>query len=69
LSTIHCFFFAKIRIALPVGFHGLETLSLTLRVEHGLRVFENSVLRIFVPKIHEMAGGWRKMHNKTYGER
>jgi hypothetical protein len=34
-----------------------------LREEHGLRVFENSVLRrIFGPK-REVDGSWRKLHN------
>jgi hypothetical protein len=33
-----------------------------LREEHILRVFENSVLRIFGPK-REEDGSWRKMHN------
>jgi hypothetical protein len=40
-------------------------LSLTLREEHRLRVFENRVLRrIFGPKRDGVAGGWRKMHNE-----
>jgi hypothetical protein len=40
-------------------------LSLTLREEHRLRVFENRVLRrIFGPKGDEVTGGWRKLHNK-----
>jgi hypothetical protein len=40
-------------------------LSLTLREEHRLRVFENRVLRrIFGPKKDEVTGGWRKMHNE-----
>jgi hypothetical protein len=40
-------------------------LSLTLREEHRLRVFENRVLRrIFGPKRDEVTGGWRKLHNK-----
>jgi hypothetical protein len=35
----------------PVVLYGFETLSLTLREEHGLRVFENRLLRrIFGPK-------------------
>jgi hypothetical protein len=39
-------------------------LSLTLREEHKLRVFENRVLRrIFGPKRDEVTGGWRKLHN------
>jgi hypothetical protein len=40
-------------------------LSLTLKEEHRLRVFENRVLRrIFGPKRDEMAAEWRKLHNE-----
>jgi hypothetical protein len=40
-------------------------LSLTLREEHRLRVFENGVLRrIFGPKRDEVTGEWRKLHNE-----
>jgi hypothetical protein len=36
-----------------------------LREEHGLRVFENRVLRrIFGPKRNEVTGEWRKLHNE-----
>jgi hypothetical protein len=36
-----------------------------LREEHGLRVFENGVLRrIFGPKRDEVTGEWRKLHNE-----
>jgi hypothetical protein len=49
---------------LPVVFHGCETLSLTLRDEHRLRVFDNRVLvRIFGPKRNEVTGDWRKLHS------
>jgi hypothetical protein len=52
-------------IILPVVLYGCETLSLTLREEHRLRVFENRVLRrIFGPKKDEVTGGWRKLHNE-----
>jgi hypothetical protein len=35
-----------------------------LREEHRLRVFENRVLRrIFGPKMDEVTGEWRKLHN------
>jgi hypothetical protein len=52
-------------IILPVVLYGCETWSLTLREEHRLRVFENSVLRrIFGPKRDEMTGEWRKLHNE-----
>jgi hypothetical protein len=45
--------------------YGCETWSLSLREEHGLRVFENRVLRrIFAPKRDEVTGGWRKLHNE-----
>jgi hypothetical protein len=37
-------------VILLVVLYGCETWSLTLREEHGLRVFENSVLRVFGPK-------------------
>ena len=41
-------------IILPVVLHGRETLSLTLREESRLRVFENRILwRIFGPKRNE----------------
>jgi hypothetical protein len=41
-------------VILPVLLYGCETLSLTLREEHGLRVFENRELRrIFGPKRDE----------------
>jgi hypothetical protein len=52
-------------IILPVVLYGCETWSLTLRVEHRLRVFENRVLRrVFGPKRVEVMGEWRKLHNK-----
>jgi hypothetical protein len=39
--------------------------GLTLREEHGLRVFENRVLRrIFGSKRDEVMGDWRKLHNE-----
>jgi hypothetical protein len=40
-------------------------LSLKLREEHRLRVFENRVLRrIFGLKRNEVTGEWRKLHNE-----
>jgi hypothetical protein len=52
-------------IILPVFQHRYETWYLTLREEHGLRVFENKVLRkIFGPKRVEVTGGERKLHNE-----
>jgi hypothetical protein len=55
-------------IILPVVLFGCETWSLTLREEHGLRVFENRVLRrIFGPKRDEVTGGWRKLHEELHG--
>jgi hypothetical protein len=46
-----------------VVLYGCETWSLTLREEHKLRVFDNSVLRrIFGPK-REEDGSWRQLHN------
>jgi hypothetical protein len=50
-------------IILPV-LSGCETLSLTLREEHRLRMFENRVLgAIFGPKRDEVTGQWRMLHN------
>jgi len=44
-------------IILPVVLYGCETLSLTLREERRLRVFENRVLRrIFGPRRDEVPG-------------
>jgi hypothetical protein len=40
---------------------GVKLLSLTLREEHRLRVFENRVL-----KSDEVTGGWRKLHNEEF---
>jgi hypothetical protein len=40
-------------------------LSLTLREEHRVRVFENRVLRrIFGPRRDEVTRDWRKLHNE-----
>jgi hypothetical protein len=51
-------------IILPFVLHGCETLSVTLREENGLRVFENRVLRrIFGPKTDEVTGECRKLQN------
>jgi hypothetical protein len=52
-------------VILPVVLYGYETWFLTLREEHGLRVFENRVLRrIFGPKKDEVTGECRKLHNE-----
>jgi hypothetical protein len=52
-------------IILPVVLYGCETWSLTLKEEHGLRMFENRVLRrIFGPKRDEVTGEWSKLHNE-----
>jgi hypothetical protein len=52
-------------IILSVVLYGCDTLSLTLREEHRLRVFENRVLRrIFRPTRDEVTGEWRKLHNE-----
>jgi hypothetical protein len=52
-------------VLLPVVLYGCETWSLTLREEHGLRMFENQVLRrIFGPKRYEVTGGWREFRKK-----
>jgi hypothetical protein len=52
-------------IILPVVLYGYETLSLTLREEHRLSVFQNRVLReIFSPKRDEVTGELSKLHNE-----
>jgi hypothetical protein len=51
-------------IILPVILCRCETWSLTLRGEHGLRVFENRVLRgIFGLERDEVTGEWRKLQS------
>jgi hypothetical protein len=50
-----------------VVFFGSEHMSLTLREEHGVGVFENRMLRrIFGPKRNEVTRGWRKLHNEEF---
>jgi hypothetical protein len=60
----YCLLFKNIKtrihktITSPVVLYGCETLSLTLREEHRLRVLENRVLRrIFGLKRDDMTGG------------
>ena len=49
--------------------YGCETWSLTLREEGRLRVFENRVLRrVFGPKMDEVTGDWRKLHNEELND-
>ena len=55
-------------IILPVVFYGREICSLRLREERRLGVFENWVLRIFVPKRDEVTGEWRKLHNEELND-
>jgi len=52
-------------IILPFVFCGCETWSLILREVHRLRVCDKSVLRrIFVSRIDQVTGKWRKLHNE-----
>jgi hypothetical protein len=52
-------------IILPLVLYLCETWSLTLREEHGLKVFKNRVLkRIFGMKRDKVMGWWRKLHNE-----
>ena len=54
---------------MPVVLYGCENLSLTLREERRLRVFENRVLRrIFGPEKDEVTGEWRKLHNEELND-
>jgi hypothetical protein len=52
-------------VTFPFVLYRCETWSLALREKHGIRVFENTVLRrIFGPKREELTGKWRRLHNK-----
>jgi hypothetical protein len=56
-----------LQIEIPVVLYRCKTLSLTLREEHKLRVFEYRVLRrIFGHKRREVVGGWRRLHNESF---
>jgi hypothetical protein len=54
-------------IILPVVLYACKSLSLTLRVEHRLWVFENRVLRrISRSERDEVIGSWEKMHKELH---
>ena len=54
---------------MPVVLYGCETLSLTLREERKLRVYENIVLRrIFGPRRDEVTEEWRRLHNEELND-
>jgi hypothetical protein len=56
-------------IILPVVLYGCETLSLTLKEDLSLRVFENRVLRrVFGTKRDEVTGKWRKLYNEELND-
>jgi len=55
-------------IILPVDLYRCETWSLTRREESKLRVFENTVLRIFGPTKNEITGEWRRLHNEELND-
>jgi len=56
-------------IILPVVLCGCETLTLTLREERRLGVFDNRVLRrILRPKRDKVTGEWRKLHNEEVND-
>ena len=56
-------------IILPVVLYWCETLSLTLRDESCLRVFENRVLRrIFGPRRKKVTGERRKLYNEELND-
>jgi len=53
----------------PVVLYGCDTLSLTLRENRKLRVFENMVLRrIFGPRSDEVTGEWGRLHNEELND-
>jgi hypothetical protein len=50
---------------MPAVLYGCETWSLTLRQEHTLRVFDNSILkRIFGLRRNEVTREWRKLYDE-----
>jgi hypothetical protein len=51
-------------IILIVVMYGYEIRSLTLREGRRLRVLR----RIFGPKMDEVKGEWRKLHNEEFGD-
>jgi hypothetical protein len=54
---------------MPVVSYRPETLSLTLREKHRIKVFENRMLRtIFEPKRDDVIEGWRKLYNEAQGK-
>jgi hypothetical protein len=49
---------------LPAGLYGCETWSLTVREKHGVRMYENRVLRrVCGLKRNKIIEDWRKLHN------
>jgi hypothetical protein len=50
-------------VIFPVELYGCEIWALTLRDEHRLRIFENTVLRRILGPKREEDGSWRKIHN------
>jgi len=56
-------------VILSVVLCGCETLSLTLRYQRRLKVFENRALRgTFGPERDEVTGEWRKRHNEELSD-
>jgi hypothetical protein len=54
-------------IIFPVVLYECETWSVTMREVHGLKVFENRVLRRIFEPGDEVTVGWRKTHNGELG--
>jgi hypothetical protein len=54
-------------IILPIVLYGCETWSVTLREEHGLRVFENRAMKkIFEPKRKKVTVDWGRLHGEEH---
>jgi hypothetical protein len=52
-------------VIMPVVLYWCKTLTVMLREEHRLKVFENRELRrMFGPRRDEVTGGWREQHNE-----
>jgi hypothetical protein len=57
-------YWIQFRILVTVGFWWCETWCLAWREEHGLWVFENSLLRRISGPRRDVTGGRRKQHNE-----
>jgi hypothetical protein len=55
-------------IILPIVLYWSEIWSLTMKEGRRLRVYDNTVLRIFGPRMDEVTGERRKLHNEELND-